>query len=101
MTPIRTFATAWVSDSITGEPIQALVYMWREADVIRAHHHCMTCGLNPIYVHFSLKWEPGNEKKAGQYFKQCKINNSETRMDIEKIFKKQLDEMLLPAGWES
>lgn len=102
MIKLKQFATAWTTESITKTgPIQVLVYMWREKDVTRAHHHAVTCGGDPCYIHFSLIWKLDDEDKAGEYFNQCKINGSETRVDVEKILKKTMDEALLPAGWES
>lgn len=96
------FATAWTTESITKtEPTQVLAYMWVEPEVIRVHHRCVIAGSWIIYCHFSLKWDREKEDKANEYFDQCKINGSDTRVDIEKTLKKVMDSEVLPVGWES
>jgi hypothetical protein len=42
-------------------------------------------------MEWTLQWtDKSKEKGALEYLAQCKIEGSETRSDIEEIFKKQL-----------
>jgi len=85
------FATAWITENITSEPLQVLVFLWREADLIRARHYCATNGSTQMYMEWTLQWtDKSLEDGAGEYLAQCKIEGSETRADVEEIFKKQL-----------
>ena len=86
------FATAWITKNITSEPLQVLVFLWREADLIRARHYCATNGAEQKYMEWTLQWsDKSREVGAFAYLAQCKIEGSETRGDVEEVFKKQLE----------